>query len=564
MAKKEFISNRKCSLCGEIHGMALCPIINAKLEKHDKSKNRNFLMANILLECIHKKISFQYLLKEYNELISEWNDFPNDGIPVVCLDTPTEYFAAALNCSASKFFKNPEVTTREFVKIISDDWEDKFDTTPNFDGKSGSIILSLNHIPVIEDLEENYSWPPEMRLEKKFFANREPEYRLEIQIISVPRTRFQNMDSCSCYDLELISETNGNLRDFFEKKYDECWTDIAIDKSLDDEKFNIWINRLIRATQNNLLNWEKMHSHDRFSTVYGGTDVELYFDSDMKENSSICIRTNKGLGTHFYWSEYQEWLNNNKSYWNRFNENIDEFRPWADPMPKLLPEEKIGEPLLKDNSSIRESIVKLEILFESIKKSEEIKINKDLRTKHIEYADTVVSSTSLICNSRTHSILPYIGIIKLLIPDNEIINYQIYTGYCRDCDKYYIFERDYEKMLKDGTPLCNIFGKDNPQSKNNIPFRYKSQSVLNAMGYTVDKNANLSSDKRHEILLEALQKDFFSIHDLLDFLNWLVATRKTQKKYASAIAKWNEDINFIENYKKSERKTIYISSIYKK
>ena len=119
-------------------------------------------------------------------------------------------------------------------------------------------------------------------------------------------------------------------------------------------------------------------------------------------------------------------------------------------------------------------------------------------------------------------------------------------------------------MLKDGTPLCNIFGKDNPQSKNNIPFRYKSQSVLNAMGYTVDKNANLSSDKRHEILLEALQKDFFSIHDLLDFLNWLVATRKTQKKYASAIAKWNEDINFIENYKKSERKTIYISSIYKK
>lgn len=564
MAKKEFISNRKCSLCGEIHGMALCPIINAKLEKHDKSKNRNFLMANVLLECIHKKISFQYLLKEYNELVSEWNDFPNDGIPVVCLDTPTEYFAAALDCNASKFFKKPEITTREFVDIISGDREDDFDITPNFDGKSGSIILNLNHVPAIEDLEENYLWPPEMHLEKKFFANKEPEYRLGIQVISVPKTRFQSVDTCSCYELELVSETNGNLRDFFEKKYDECWTDIAIDKSLDDEKFNIWINRLIRATQNNLLNWEKMRYHDRFSTVYGGTDVELYFDSDMKGNSSICIRTNKGLGTHFYWSEYQEWFNNNKSYWNRFNENIDEFRPWDDPMPELLPEEKIGEPLLKDNSSIRESIVKLEILFESIKKSEEIKISKDLRTKHIEYADTVVSSASLICNSRAHSILPYIGIIKLLIPDNEIINYQIYTGYCRDCDKYYIFERDYEEMLKAGIPLCNIFDKDNPQSKSNIPFRYKSQSVLSAMGYTVDKNVDLSSDRRHEILLEALKKDFFSIHDLLDFLNWLVATRKTQKKYTSAIEKWNEDINFIENYKKSERKTVYISSIHKK
>lgn len=75
---------------------------------------------------------------------------------------------------------------------------------------------------------------------------------------------------------------------------------------------------------------------------------------------------------------------------------------------------------------------------------------------------------------------------------------------------------------------------------------------------------DLSSDRRHEILIEALQKNFFSIHDLLDFLNWLVATRKTQKKYASAVEKWNEDINFIENYKKSERKTVYISSIHKK
>ena len=116
-----------------------------------------------------------------------------------------------------------------------------------------------------------------------------------------------------------------------------------------------------------------MRYHDNFSTVYGDTDVELYFDSDMKENSSICIRINKGLGLNFHWREYQEWFNSNKNYWNRFNENRDEFRPWADPMPKLLPEEKIGEPLLKDNPSIRESIIKLHTLFESIKKSKETK-----------------------------------------------------------------------------------------------------------------------------------------------------------------------------------------------
>lgn len=57
---------RKCSLCGERHKRELCPIIRRKLKKYDDSKNRNFFMANVLLECIHKEISFQTLLKEFS------------------------------------------------------------------------------------------------------------------------------------------------------------------------------------------------------------------------------------------------------------------------------------------------------------------------------------------------------------------------------------------------------------------------------------------------------------------------------------------------------------------
>ena len=96
---------RKCSLCGEKHKRELCPIIKKKLEKYDKSKKRNFFMANVLLECIHKEISFQTLLKEFAELVLEWNDFPQTDNVIACLDTSIEFFAASLDCNPSKFFK---------------------------------------------------------------------------------------------------------------------------------------------------------------------------------------------------------------------------------------------------------------------------------------------------------------------------------------------------------------------------------------------------------------------------------------------------------------------------
>ena len=81
------------------------------------------------------------------------------------------------------------------------------------------------------------------------------------------------------------------------------------------------------------------------------------------------------------------------------------------------------------------------------------------------------------------------------------------------------------------------------------------------MGYTVSANIKLTSQERQQILEKALLSNLFSVHDLINFLNWLVNTRKGQSKYSSAISKWQEDITFVENYQKKGRESTFINSM---
>lgn len=99
------------------------------------------------------------------------------------------------------------------------------------------------------------------------------------------------------------------------------------------------------------------------------------------------------------------------------------------------------------------------------------------------------------------------------------------------------------------------------KEKQHTPFRYRSQSVLHAMGYTVESNTNLSKEERQSILQRALESNLFQIHDLLDFLNWLIRTRESQTRYRIAVRKWKEDVAFVEDYKKNSREKINVDSI---
>lgn len=120
-------------------------------------------------------------------------------------------------------------------------------------------------------------------------------------------------------------------------------------------------------------------------------------------------------------------------------------------------------------------------------------------------------------------------------------------------------------MLKHGTPLCAVYNESDISNKKTAkPFCYKSQSVLNAMGYSVGMELNLPAEERQQILGIALQNKMIEIHDLISFLNWLIQTRKTQSKYEVAISKWQEDLQFVKKFELEEREKVNIKGIFVK
>ena len=140
-------------------------------------------------------------------------------------------------------------------------------------------------------------------------------------------------------------------------------------------------------------------------------------------------------------------------------------------------------------------------------------------------------------------------------------------GYCKGCKRFYMFESDYEKMLKEGKPLCRVIrlDKNEPDKPNfDVGFKYKSESVLHALGYNVRANSNLSTGQRQKILVDAMEKELLQVHEILDFLNWLVRVNESKKGHSKAVSKWKEDIEFIKSIALKTEQTTHISTIYVK
>ena len=116
-------------------------------------------------------------------------------------------------------------------------------------------------------------------------------------------------------------------------------------------------------------------------------------------------------------------------------------------------------------------------------------------------------------------------------------------------------------MLEIGTPICSIEYENRLEKQEESRFRYKSQSVLNAMGYTVNANSILESEERQKILTTAIDGGLIDLHDTINFLHWLVNTRKTRKSYSAAVKKWEKDLEFLENYKSNTRNDVLVNRI---
>lgn len=470
-------------------------------------------------------------------------------------DLMVNYFAVALDCSPMSFFKKAEETNEEYASLLDVDYSSEWELIKKVSGKTECVIMPVEIKGNPEILKKRcvfnnslLGWPgdePYLSLCKEKNGH-SWEYTLKLNEAAINlnaydagyQKRFgKNYLMCdmngSDRDFTLAIDKNGKLKDFFEKNIYVYWTKIAEMIPVSDVRFHIWIGKLTKATQQGLIGWRK----SEYGVTYYGDYADKKIEIDLPQDS---ISRKDTLYIRFTWD-----------YVVGFT---------------ILTEKELTGPSNTDGviEELRELSAEIE---KSIKIHEEGSRINVLPQKELEYSDVIAVTNSMICKESHHIVIPYKGLVPFLNKENEIVTYTIYVGYCKGCKRFYMFESDFEKMHKEGKPLCRVIRLDkNEPDKDNfdVDFKYKSESVLHALGYNVRANNNLSTGQRQKILIDAVEKELLQVHEILDFLNWLVRVNESKKGHSKAVSKRKEDIEFIKSIALKTEQTTHISTIYVK
>lgn len=552
----------KCPICRKVHTRnEICPIVDAKLN-NSKPEDRVHIFGNILLECIKRNVRYQEILEEIAYLDTIYSNEYRRGFNA---DLMINYFASALNCSPSLFLKKAKKTNEEYAERLEVDYQGKWKIIKDDSNKTVCIIMPVELIDNQECIEKitkmqingriskykvsisylclckekiKNTWIYTLKLtdgsvDNSLFLDTQEEFMRNNYLQDRFKTFYHMMDIDDPHaDFTLAVDVNGALKDFFEDNIDTYWTEIAECIPLTDTRFPIWIEKLSKATKQGLIEWRKI-------------DVTFYSGSYKDKEIEITLKE-------------KEWTTSSDCLYIRFEWDF------AICFSNLTEDDDIY------HSSKHIEVAEIRELVDKIEKSiivlnDEKRLEK-LQEKRLKYSDIAAVTYSMICKENNHTIIPYKGLVPILDKENKEQLYEIYVGYCKECNCFYMFRNDFDKMLEVGKPLCKVIRIDRGEKLEDSDkgFQYRSESVLHVLGYNVRANNNLTQEQRQQILLNAIEQDLLQAHEILDFLNWLVKINTSKRGYSSAIDKWRTDIEYIKNTALENADSTTVSTIYVK
>lgn len=174
------------------------------------------------------------------------------------------------------------------------------------------------------------------------------------------------------------------------------------------------------------------------------------------------------------------------------------------------------------------------------------KIKKENRS------DFLVKGNTYYCKNRNHKIFELKANIDIVLRDGSIVNESCPAYYCDNCEIYYIYEHDYERLKNRGSILCKIYDSYKFSSINNQAYVMNSESLLHSFGYNVNGIENLSTLQRQMILKLLIDNNIMSKYEIINHINYLINRSLNLKNFAQARSRWKEDLNFLSDFKKSE------------
>ena len=142
---------------------------------------------------------------------------------------------------------------------------------------------------------------------------------------------------------------------------------------------------------------------------------------------------------------------------------------------------------------------------------------------------------------------------------------KININYCKTCDQCFIDFFDYENYRNKYGPLLGnlYFGADIVSSgTGGIGDGWNDKSPLSLCGYNVNKQTGLSKKQRHRILASIMDHKILTKSEITDnYLKLFIKSRRNNPIMREAIRKWEEDIDWVNEYKIDEQRHYIIIDI---
>ena len=202
---------------------------------------------------------------------------------------------------------------------------------------------------------------------------------------------------------------------------------------------------------------------------------------------------------------------------------------------------------------------------EKIDSSSSENVGSALPQKMVEPKDFVILSSINRCVHRGHRIIDVVAVIKSFTKEYQTLDVEVSAGYCEACKLFFIQASEYDRLKVYGHPICPIILRSkyesSPETYENSFAELRQYSPLSLCGYSVSATEGLSATVRHKILAGMIDNDIMSKQGIINYLASFINRNGRIKSNRLAVAKWEEDIKFIEDYKKKNYTQVQVRRI---
>ncbi|MCM1262563.1 MAG: hypothetical protein NC313_07545 [Butyrivibrio sp.] len=185
-------------------------------------------------------------------------------------------------------------------------------------------------------------------------------------------------------------------------------------------------------------------------------------------------------------------------------------------------------------------------------------------SKNPQYVKAIVLSHNRKCVFEEHHLISVTAIIKVLTTNNnKVIDIKVPAAYCKECNQHIILKTDFKSIKQKGTLLCHVIDETPEYIAKHKNSSYSgTESKVHRLGYNVIKQGyNYTFAQRKIILANIIENYGITQHEILSMLDTNIARKINLSNYEEAVAKWQQDREFIANYKTGDVPEVIIDEV---